>query len=349
MAERYFFQARLLVAAALTAGYARAEPGNTLETARRLFHEASELEQSQAWSAAAAKLREALAIKDTPGLRFHLGHCEEQSGELVEAQRDYLRATALIQSGASAPDVEKLLPDASAALKRRIPTLLIVPAAGLTDARIEVDGVALDPLSHDPLSLNPTSHRVVATSSSGQRVEQVLTLTEAEQRVLRLGPPPAAAPPPSPAAAPPVPISQPKTPVNAPHSGSAARSYLLLGESALTLVGLGVGIGYAFARSSATDRALDAQHAVASAAMGNSGACATPSGALAGSCHDFSDAIDARQRDGTIEVIGFVGAGVSASALVATWFFLAKRDAPEQALRYTPWLSKDACGLRGTF
>src|SRR5690349_13113002 len=132
MRGRTPFSAGLLTLAVLSASVvAHAQPAESLETARRLFHEASELEDARAWAAAAAKLRQALTIKDTPGLRFHLAHCEEQSGELVEAERDYVRASELVQGGASAPDVEKLLPEATAALKSRIPTLsLSLPSGG---------------------------------------------------------------------------------------------------------------------------------------------------------------------------------------------------------------------------
>ncbi len=56
---------------------AHAEPSAAdIASARRLFSEATELRRAGQWSDAAAKLREAIAIKETPGLRFHLAHCE---------------------------------------------------------------------------------------------------------------------------------------------------------------------------------------------------------------------------------------------------------------------------------
>src|SRR5262245_45898151 len=79
---------------------ALAEPTATeLAVARRLFAEAVDLEHDERWELAASKLRDALAIKDTPGLRFHLAHCEEKRGHLVEAMLNYDRASELIAAG----------------------------------------------------------------------------------------------------------------------------------------------------------------------------------------------------------------------------------------------------------
>src|SRR5690606_8548188 len=76
----------LLLAGALllVAPSAGAEPTATeLAVARRLFREATQLEERQRWDLAAQKLREAIRIKETPGLRFHLAHCQENMGLLV--------------------------------------------------------------------------------------------------------------------------------------------------------------------------------------------------------------------------------------------------------------------------
>jgi hypothetical protein len=124
---------------------------------------------------------------------------------------------------------------------------------------------------------------------------------------------------------------------------------VLLGESALALAGLGVGVAFAFARSNETDRATNAQRKIGELAMGDRAACSTPSSPAAGACRDFTDALDARRRDGTIETVGFVTAGVSATALLASWLLWPEHREPARALRYQPWLAKGALGLRGSF
>src|SRR5450432_1242199 len=114
-----WFTGLLVCAVAIGARLAHAEPTPAeISTARQAFESAVALEADQKWLEASTKLREALAIKDTPGLRFHLAHCEEQQGLLVEAALDYDRANELLQHGAKAPDVQKLLATASAELKR---------------------------------------------------------------------------------------------------------------------------------------------------------------------------------------------------------------------------------------
>jgi hypothetical protein len=124
---------------------------------------------------------------------------------------------------------------------------------------------------------------------------------------------------------------------------------VLLGESALALAGLGVGVGFALARASATDRATEAQRSVADAAMGNRAACASPSASLSGPCHDFSDALAARDRDGTWETVGFVTAGVSAGALLGSLLFWPRPRTSEQSSGCRPWVGRDTVGVTGRF
>jgi hypothetical protein len=78
-------------------------------SARRLFEEATELESRREWSAATAKLGQALEIVETPGLRYHLAYCQEEQGLMVEALRNYERAQQMIAAGTKAPDVAELL------------------------------------------------------------------------------------------------------------------------------------------------------------------------------------------------------------------------------------------------
>ena len=89
-----------LASAALAAAprvAAAAEPTpSEISVARRLFDEGKAAEDAGRWREAIEKFRKAIAIKDTPGLRYHIAKCEEESGALVEALRNYvLRATKL--------------------------------------------------------------------------------------------------------------------------------------------------------------------------------------------------------------------------------------------------------------
>src|SRR5687767_14734210 len=87
---------------------AAAEPSpSEISVARRLFDEGRAAADAARWAEAAGKFRRALAIKDTPGIRFHLARCEEEQGAFVEALIEYDRARELIDAGTKAPDVEK--------------------------------------------------------------------------------------------------------------------------------------------------------------------------------------------------------------------------------------------------
>ena len=157
----------LVVASALAASPAWAdEPTATeLAIARRLFKEATELEAEGEWELAASKLKEALQIKDTPGLRFHLAHCEERLGQLVEAMLDYDRARDLLAAGAKAPDVESLLEPARRSLEQRLPTLLVVIPADVPNLSIQLNGrTQARPVLGRPAPVNPGKYHVVVSA-----------------------------------------------------------------------------------------------------------------------------------------------------------------------------------------
>ena len=51
---------------------------------------------SSPWREAVAKLKRAVALKETPGLRYHLAFAEEQLGQLLAAHDDYRRADTIV-------------------------------------------------------------------------------------------------------------------------------------------------------------------------------------------------------------------------------------------------------------
>ncbi len=300
-----------------------------LATARRLFAEATALEASSDWKAAAGKLKNALAIKETPGLRYHLAHCEEQLGALVAASSDYDRTAELIRSGAPAPDVEPLLPLARRRIDSRVAKLDIVVPPGKS-ALAEVDGRSLPATTlGTSLRLDPGSHRVVVRAKDEADYRAELTLGTGEHRTLKVffregadakaaqAPPDAAlvtGGPGGPGG------SGPPAPVHNDH-GSALRTGVLIGEAALTLAGLGVGIGYALARDDASAAVAQAEAAIPSEDTRKNVATA----------NEHFDQVVRRER------IGFITAGASAGLMVATWvFWPASPERPAVAVRPSP-------------
>ncbi|HTQ03240.1 MAG TPA: hypothetical protein VMI54_05265, partial [Polyangiaceae bacterium] len=322
MTRRVTYVSSLLGALLLVAPAAKSQgrpSAADLATARELFAAAAELEAHSEWSAAATKLKSALAIKETAGLRYHLAHCEEQLGSFVEAADDYDRAAALIRDGAPAPDVEPLLPLAQQRLESRIAKLDLVVPPG-TSAAAELDDRAL-PASAlgTSIRLDPGIHHVVVHAAGHDDYRYDVSLGVGEHRTLKVffaSPArPEAAPAPSPlvpsaANGAPPPVRPAETsPDRKPSSG--VRTALLVGEAAVTVAGVAIGVGFGLARPAASRRVRAAQSAVPLDVR----ACSDDSNAA---CAALGDAIDAYHADVHWETAGFIGAGVGAGLFAAT-------------------------------
>jgi hypothetical protein len=324
---------------------ARAEPDAAqIATARRLFTEAAELRSAGNWSEAASKLKDAIAIKETAGLRFHLAHCEEKLGHLVLAERDYDRADELIRAGAKAPDVETLLATARADLRERVPSLLVKIPPDVPDVSVSVDGSSVEAATLGaPLPLDPGSHEVAAHAEGRTPFRLEVQLTEGEDRVVdvalpSLAPTRASAPPQTPR------LRHADAGVDSPSSPFGAREIVLIGEGALALGGVAVGVVFLVKRGRA-DRHVTALDGALG--QGNTGACLKPTDpATAAQCSDFQAALDERRRDGNIAAAGFIGAGVGVAAAAVTWLLWPKPHR-EHALVLLPLAGGAA--LRGAF
>jgi hypothetical protein len=281
-----------------------------LSEARALFADATALEATGDYAGAEAKLVAALAIKETPGLRYHLAHCEEQRGAFVAASTNYDRASELIQAGMPAPDVEPLLPLAARRLDSRVARLeIVVPAEARASA--ELDGVELPPSSIGAaVKIDPGPHRLRVRSPGQADFNADLTFLSGERRTIKVF---FAA---SAQAAPAAPVATAAGPRPSEHGGLGGRGVVLLGEAALTLTGLGLGIGFMVARTNAAERVEHAQSAVDQQAPGTSGCGAVPAPPA---CADLEQALDDHAHASTLATASFVGAGVAASALVLTW------------------------------
>lgn len=318
-----------LVAAPLCA----AEPTpEKIAEARRRFDEGKVAEGSGRWRAAAEKFRQAVAIKDTPGLRFHLARCAEELGGYVEALAEYDRARALLDSGVIAADVERFLPEARARVLASLAHVSLRLPQGASGVRVSVDGrpISLPPFDA-PLALDPGQHRLVVMLRERVAIDQQLALAAGEHRELTVALPPRVTPEATPrrrqvAARIPAP--------SAAEAGAAAlhpRTVVLLVEASLLAAGLGTGVGFAVARASANDRLREANERVV-AQVGSDpdgSACSVPR-PVAG-CAQLAEARDDRRRAATLSTVGFVTAGVSAAALGATWLLWPRRAEVVQA------------------
>lgn len=294
---------------------ALAEPTpSELVLARRLFADASALEEAGNWPAASAKLREALAIKETPGLRYHLAHCEEQAGSLVAASLEYARASELIRAGAQAPDVAQLLALADQRLVAQIPKLVLDVPADIQGVSVEIDGHPISSaILRNPIPLDPGRHAIVAHAPNRGDFNERVDLTVGQSHTLVLVfPERGVAPPPSSASTP----ARPVVPV-AERRGVAPRTIALIGEGALAAAGLGVGIGFTVARADAAERIRHAQGEIDARTGSGDGGC--QDAATSPECTELRSAIDAHRRSSLLMTVGYVGAGVGLAAGVLTW------------------------------
>ncbi|HEY3667592.1 MAG TPA: hypothetical protein VGL19_16415, partial [Polyangiaceae bacterium] len=346
----------LVVAVALVSRWAHADPSPVeISAARHAFEAAVSLENAHQWRDATAKLREALAVKDTPGLRFHLAHCEAEQGLLVEAELDYDRASELLQKGAKAPDVEKLLAPASAALRPRVPRVLLALPSDLLAPVATIDGKVFSPSELElGVPLDPGRHELLVSASGRRTFQRSLVLKEGEQSQLRADLPPVA-PAPAKVAPPPVVQAPPMSgksyaaPTGPDSQPSLTKLYLMVGESAFTVAGLALGIGYQLAEASAGDRVTTAQGRIDQATQGDVAACGSPDSVVAGACSDLHTAIDDHDRAARVSMIGFVTAGVGAAALLTTWLAYPSSHAESTGVVVQPAVGFGRVGLLGRF
>jgi len=337
---------------------ARAEPSSAeISAARHAFEEALVAEGEQRWTDAAQNLRQAISVKDTPGLRFHLARCEAELGRLIEASLEYDRAEELIARGIKAPDVQKLLGPARSDLQQRVPRLTLeVPA----DVQVPLITVDRQPLTASELALgvplNPGLHQVRVQAAGRRPFERALNIKEGD-RIALSAVLPVAAPPGGPsdasasseAAAGPASSNGSEAPRSEKSRSSSTKLYLMIGESVLTAVGLGVGIGYAVARGSATDRANAALEQLELAAPGNPTACSTQEPSAASLCSDLTTALHDHDRAAHLSQAGFITAGVGAAALLTTWLVYPSPRPRASGLSVLPVAGLGRLGVIGRF
>jgi hypothetical protein len=159
---------------------AYADPTPTeIQAARDLFNKAEADEDAGRWADALDKVKRALSVKPTPGLRFHVALCEEKLNQLVPALADYTAAEQMAREQNN-KDVLDAVTEPLKALRIRVPTLTIdvPPAQG---AQIELDGKAIAAgLYGIAMPVEPGMHRVQARAPGKRLFSTQVTLHERE-------------------------------------------------------------------------------------------------------------------------------------------------------------------------
>ncbi|MEZ4373788.1 MAG: hypothetical protein R3B07_23405 [Polyangiaceae bacterium] len=308
----------------LAAG-ASAQSQSDLQAARAHFKTARQLEDEKNWEGASSELRAALAIKETPGLRYHLAYCQEQVGRFAAALRNYKRAQQLLAEGQKAADVSELLGPAIQRVEAWVAKLTFVSLDGASP-KVFLDGNAVD--TSAPIVVDPGLHQI--RSVNGDQVQALeVTLKAGETRQIELGsaakPPPAAVPTLArPRPAPPQDTTQPPE-----STGSSLKVPVLIAEGVVTLAGLGLGIGFTLQANKASE---EADQALADINQKDpERQCSSDSASVQSACAQLADFKQQEFDAKDIATVGFVTAGVGAAALITTWLLWPEADSGDQA------------------
>jgi|HubBroStandDraft_2_1064218.scaffolds.fasta_scaffold20080_5 hypothetical protein len=226
------------LALAATAGPSfAAEPSKTeLAAARDLFSRAERDEDAGHWPDALDKLRRAGTVKMTPGIRFHIALCEEKLGQLLAALADYNAAEAAARAEGN-KDVLDAVADPLAALRTRVPTLIITTPVDVKDAAVTLDGAPLATgLLGTAVPVDVGSHTIQGRASGRQPFSTTIAAVEKQAVTVEVRLPAAQASP----AVPPVEPVEPTTSTAATGTSSPKTAAILTTAGAAALVGFGV-------------------------------------------------------------------------------------------------------------
>lgn len=330
---------------ALSRPAAAAEPSaSEISVARRLFEEGRAAADASRWAEAASKFRRASAIKDTPGLRYHLARCEEEQGAFVEALIEYDRARELIDRGTRAADVEQLLPAARERVRAKVALLTLRVPDGIQNVSVHVDGKAVSAsVLGVPMPINPGRHRIQAVAVGRTPYSSELSLGLGEVREVPLELPfatTAPAPPPRPA-----PAGEPTADKASGDSAVSARTLVLVGEASLAALGLGAGILFTVSKASADER-LEVANDTVLEQVGGSDPHGTACNKPVPGCAEWRQAASDREQAGNLALAGFVTAGVSAAAFGLTLWLWPDAE-PAVAVQAAP--SRGYLSITGSF
>ena len=179
---------------------AAADPtAKELATARETFARAEKEEEREDWAVALEDLRRVAAVKMTAGVRFHIAHCEAGLGQDIAALDDYIAAEKLGREEHN-KDVVDASAEPIAALRAKIPTIVIRVPGDVADAEVILDGKLLPSARWGTsIALEPGPHRIEARAPGRTPYTTSLTVKDREASALEIA---LVARPPAPIAAP---------------------------------------------------------------------------------------------------------------------------------------------------
>jgi hypothetical protein len=180
---------------------ALAEPtASEVQVARDLFTEAEKDEDAGQYKVALEKLRRVGAVKMTPGVRFHMAHCEENLGLLVAAFADYTKAQDEARAEPGNRASRAVLDNVTApldVLRGRVPRLRVVVPQAVRDVHVTIDGAEVPQDAWGQLTpIDAGIHRIAASAPSRAPFDTSVTVNERDVAVVEIKLAPEIVPPP---------------------------------------------------------------------------------------------------------------------------------------------------------
>lgn len=277
-----------------------------LAHAREWFEQGRRFQEQGQWRQAGESYQRALGVKDTPGLRYRVGYCHERLGRLVEAAAEYRRAAQLIERGAAADDVAAMLPETIASLDKRTPHALLRLDHPPTQVQFSIDGVRRPAdLLNQRVPLNPGTHVVHLSAPGYQDYSHKVVLQEGDLGTLQV----------SLTRRPTPPVDEVPSPMT---GGSSARVAVVAAELVVAAGGAALGLVKLDEMNKLEGRIVDLQGTLDNQNP-NDTACEEPKSELADLCARVQNAVDDYDEARTWMRVGFITAGVGATAAVVTY------------------------------
>jgi hypothetical protein len=208
--------------------------------AKEMLAEAIADEKAGKCAEAVDVIRQVVQIQESAAALLHLGECLTKTSKLAEALKTWEHAEDVARGEKDRTTQQALLPRI-AALRARIPAVVLQLPADVKSATIKVDGQAV-PLARasSPMSLDPGDHTVEAQAEGRAPFTRKITLAEKESKVVLVELPS---------------LSAPKSEGPARSSGVPLGTWIAGGVGVAFAVG-GV-VAFASAGSAASDGAAD--------------------------------------------------------------------------------------------
>ncbi|MEP7123948.1 MAG: hypothetical protein ABJE95_23670 [Byssovorax sp.] len=174
---------------------ARAETSaSEKKLAKEMLTEAIADEKAGKCAEALDVLRQVVQIQESGEALLHLGECLTKTSKLAEALKTWEHAEDVARGEKDRTTQQALLPRI-AALRARIPAVVLQMPTDVTSATIKVDGQAV-PLARAsaPMSLDPGDHQVEAQADGRAPFTAKITLAEKESKVVIVALPSLSAP-----------------------------------------------------------------------------------------------------------------------------------------------------------